>query len=175
MFLDLVSLMRLQNYLNNFYKESIMRKDVYCDMAFLLTCVSKLKDNTLANFESYEEYKLWNSIFHSLLYSSKIRLHLDIEYNKYENELNNIEKERKKAARKGREYVMSLREQVLFDIDIRQRNQELHLVLNEPNPLRNNYILNSDKQYNGIYLACVDSVVCQKLMNEYGILATVMK
>lgn len=146
-----------------------MRKDIYCELSFLLTCVSKLEGNSPSNFESHDEYEMWNAIYHTL-YSSSIRLHLDLERDSFDKEINDIDKERKKAARKGRDYVMSLREQVLWDIDLRQRNQELHLILSEPNPLTDCFHLGLCRHYNGIYFTSADKDTCQKVMDEYGLL-----
>lgn len=146
-----------------------MRKDIYCELSFLLTCVSKLEGHSPSNFESNDEYEMWNAIYQTL-YSSSIRLHLDLEKESFEKEINDIEKERKKAARKGRNYVMTLREQVLFDIEIKRQNQELHLILTEPNPLINSFHLESSQHYNGIYFTYADKDTCEKKMAEYGLL-----
>lgn len=138
-----------------------MRKDIYCEMSFLLKCISKLEDNISDNLESHGEHELWNAIS-NIIFSPKIRLHLDLEKEQYEAEISFIDKERRKAARKGREYVLTSRERVLWGINLKQQNQEIHLILTESNPLTRDFFIDSEKQYNGIYFTSADIELCQK-------------
>ena len=166
--LEQVSLMRLHHYQDSSYKSNAMRKDIYCEMSFLLLCVSKL-ENGLSSFETYIEYELWNTISKTIL-SSNINLHLDMRKDEFEAEYTKIENGRREAARKGQQYDMSPRDRLVWNIEAKQKNQELHLLLSESNPLTNNFLLELDKHYSGIYFTCTNVEMCQKMIDEYGIL-----
>jgi hypothetical protein len=166
--LERAFLMKPHHYQDNFYNKGSMQKDIYCEISFLLTCLLKLEDAHF-NFESYNDYGLWSSISKTL-FSSNIKLHLDLRKKDFESEIENIDKERRKAARKGKDYKMTFREKILFELDLKLRNQELHLDMTEPNPLSHDFVFESEKHYNGIYFTCADKDKCQKLMDEYGIL-----
>ena len=166
--LEQVSLMRLHHYQDSSYKSNAMRKDIYCEMSFLLLCVSKL-ENGLSSFETDIEYQLWNTIFKTI-FSSNINLHLDMKKEEFEAEYAKIENGRREAALKGQQYEISPRDRLVLDIESRQKKQELHLLLSESNPLTNKFQLELDKHYSGIYFTCTNAETCQKMIDEYGIL-----
>ena len=144
------------------------RKCVFCETQFLHEILSRLSDKTFS-FESLSEYELWINV-RSLLLSSDIKLYLNISKSEFDNNIKDIEKRRLNAAKKGKDYQLSHFEKLIWDISLKQRNNEIHLKLLDKYPNLDEFENISDKELDAFYFTCKKRDECRKLMEEYGIL-----
>lgn len=144
------------------------RKCVFCETQFLHEILSRLSDKTFS-FESLSEYELWMNV-RSLLLSSDIKLYLNISKSEFDNNIKDIEKRRLNAAKKGKDYQLSHFEKLIWDISLKQRNNEIHLKLLDKYPNLDEFESISDKELDAFYFTCKKRDECRKLMEEYGIL-----
>lgn len=120
-------------------------------------CFTKTEADTISSAD-FEEYALWRCL-KAMILSSDIKLHLNVSKDYL------FEIEDKKPAE--RSYL----EKKLFDISVKQKNNELHLHLSDFTVSEVLLQPPVDEKLTAFYLSCQSGENCQKLMDEYGVLA----
>ena len=140
------------------------RKNVYCDWEFLESLMSKLGDypNLDNSFLGNNEVAI---CIKELLLSSDVKLYLNVSEAFYDSFLSEIDKK----CQKGSELQLSAFEKLVYDINFKQQNNELHLHYNESKVHFNDSIL-EDKYLNSIFFSSESKEICNKAMEEYGII-----
>ena len=104
-----------------------------------------------------------------LLLSSDVKLFINVSREKFEEKLKEIEKKRKNAAKKGREVVLTSFEKLLHNIDIKQQNNLLHVHFNSSG-IDYEHLSQQDSFLNAMFFTCSSKDVCQKAMDDYGVI-----
>ena len=131
-------------------------KHIYCECKFIETCISKI-ENWKFDASNYQELRLWMCI-RSLLFSSKIILHLDISIE----ELDNIEKKPKKE--------LNILEKQLLNLYCRHKEGLSRLKIYEGFVTPDSIDFTNKAQLTACYLTCMDYETCKKYSNNYGIM-----
>ena len=145
------------------------RKTIYCDWGFLESYISMLDDETPDIDMSFSENYQVSQCVKELLLSSDVKLFLNVSREKYDEKLKDIEKKRKNAAKKGREVVLTSFEKLLHIIDIKQQNNLLHVHFNTSDIDYEN-LSQQDAFLNAMFFTCSSKDVCQKAMDDYGVI-----
>jgi hypothetical protein len=133
------------------------RRNIYCDKEFLEMCFSKTDAETISSSE-FEEYNLWRCL-KAMILSSDVKLHLNI------NKSYLFEIEDKKPSER------SFLEKKLFELSIKQKNNEIHLHLSDFVVKDNFFIPPENEKLTAFYFNCQDREMCQQIMSEYGVFA----
>ena len=145
------------------------RKPIYCDWEFLTAIVSKQDSKTPCSDNSFAIDNEIASNIENLLICSDIKLYLNISSDFFFNLLSEIEKKRKKALRKGKQAQLNTIEKLIIDMDLKQRNNALHLHFNASKVHFNDSMLDTN-QLDALFFSCESKEVCAKAMEEYGII-----
>ncbi len=133
------------------------RRNIYCEKEFLKLCFSKTEVDNISSSE-LEEYNLWRCL-KAMILSADVKLHLNIS----KNYLFEIEDKRPSER--------SFLEKKLFELSIKQRNNEIHLHLSDFVVVDNFFIPPENEKLTAFYFTCQSREVCQKIMSEYGVFA----
>lgn len=104
-----------------------------------------------------------------LLLSPDIKLFINVSREKFDEKLKEIEKKRKNAAKKGREVVLTSFEKLLHNIDLKQQNNLLHVHFNTSD-IDYEHLSQQDLFLNAMFFTCSSKDVCQKAMDDYGVI-----
>ena len=129
------------------------RRDVFCEKEFLELCFTTGEAGIIAS-DDYVEYKLWRCL-EKMILSFDNNLHLNVSINEIKDIANR------------NPFELTLFEKVLYVIFSKLQKGELLLDLSD---------FTIDDVLSGgnaatIYLSCQSREKCQKLMDEFGILA----
>ena len=106
------------------------RKTIYCDWDFLESYISMVGEETPdIDMPLCENIKVAECV-RELLFSSDVKLFINASREKFDEELKDIEKKRKNAAKKGRDVILTPFEKLLHQIDLNQQNILLHVHFN---------------------------------------------
>lgn len=145
------------------------RKTIYCDWDFLESYISMLGEETLGiDMPFGEDYKVAECV-REILLSSDVKLFINASREKFYEKLKNIEKKRKNAAKKDQKVVLTQFEKLLFEIDLRQQNNLLHVHFNSLEIDFENLSL-QEKFLNAMFFTSSPKNVCQKAMDDYGVI-----
>lgn len=144
------------------------RKCVYCETRFLRRYISKLdkpQKDTLSH-----EHEMWESI-KSLIFSSDIKLCLDISKATFDGYMQKIDQKRQKASERKHRVRLTAFERLLLDLNYKQAVNEVHLKFIEDFPQIKRFKV--DKQLdllNAFYFTCEDKKTCEMISKQYGII-----
>lgn len=145
------------------------RKNIYCDWDFLESYISMFGEKTLGVDMLFGENKEIAECVRELLLSSDVKLFINASKEKFDERLKNIEKKRKNAAKKGQKVILNQFENLLYDIDLRQQNNLLHVHFNQLDIDFENLLL-QEKFLNAMFFTSSPKNVCQKAMDDYGVI-----
>lgn len=144
------------------------RKTVFCEVQFLKECLSQV-NIVEYDYVGLQKLRFWKSI-EKLLLSSDIKLFLDISDEVYDSEIKNIEKQKRKAAKKNENTQLGEYEELLWKLNCQQIESNIHLKC-----LGESYVIIDlsenvgNLSLNAIYLTCKDADMCEKISCTYGI------
>jgi hypothetical protein len=104
-----------------------------------------------------------------LLLSSDVKLFINASREQFDEKIKNIEKKRKNAAKKDQKVVLNQFEKLLYEIDFRQLNNQLHVHFNPLNIDFKNLSL-QEKFLNAMFFTSSPKNVCQKAIDDYGVI-----
>ena len=145
------------------------RKTIYCDWDFLESYISILGGKTPDIDMPFCENNEVAQCVKELLLSSYVKLFINASKDKFDEKLKNIEKKRKNAAKKGREVGLTQFEKLLHYIDMKQQNNLLHVHINSVDIDFEN-LSQQEKFLNAMFFTSSPKEVCQKAMDDYGVI-----
>ena len=145
------------------------RKTIYYDWDFLESYISMVGEETPdIDMPLCENIKVAECV-RELLFSSDVKLFINASREKFDEELKDIEKKRKNAAKKGRDVILTPFEKLLHQIDLNQQNNLLHVHFNSSDIDFEN--LSQKKEFlNAMFFTSSTKEVCQKAMDDYGVI-----
>ena len=145
------------------------RQTIYCDIEFLKSLLSKQDAESSSLDFSYNGYNEITANIRNLILSSDVILYMNMTHEDYDKILSEINKKRLKAAKKGKILELTSFERLMFDIEMRQRNNVSHLHVNS-NKVQFDDTLLQGNYLNAIFFSCEPKETCEKAMKDYGVL-----
>ncbi len=133
------------------------RRNVFCEKEFLELCFTIGEAGIIAS-DDYVEYKLWRCL-EKMILSFDNNLHLNVSINEIKDIANR------------NPFELTLFEKVLYVIFSKHQKGELLLDLSDFTVDDVLSQKSEDENATTIYLSCQSREKCQKLMDEFGILA----
>lgn len=144
------------------------RKTVFCEVQFLKECVSQIETDEHDN-AYFQRLRFWKSI-RNLLLSPGIKLCLDISNDEFASEIKDIEKSKRKIAKKNGNAQLGGFEELFWEISCGQLDSTVHLKCLGENFVPFGSLESRDKlNLNAIYLTSSDADMCEELSRTYGI------
>lgn len=145
------------------------RQTIYCDIEFLKSLLYKLDAETSNLNNAHNDSDEIAVNMRNLIFSSDIKLHMNMSKEEYDKIQSDINKKRLKAAKKGKESELTSFERWMFEMEMEQQNNESHVHLNPQKVQYDDTLLNGNF-LNAIFFSCESKEICEKAMKDYGIL-----
>ncbi|MBQ9465818.1 MAG: hypothetical protein IJU62_02440 [Muribaculaceae bacterium] len=145
------------------------RQTIYCDIGFLESILSMQGTKMHCTGPLFCTDNEIAANVRQLLISKDVKLYLNISQEEYDDIFRGIENKRKEAIRDDRDPEITSFEEQMLDIDRKRQEGLLHLHVNAEK-VNLDETLNQDKFLNAIFFSCESKAVCEKAMDEFGII-----